>query len=65
MNMTFFIYISEAWITPTTFQIQHECKLEIDVDEYVVASVQPFLMDVIYCWSMVSKLVVFHVDYPQ
>lgn len=33
-------------------EIQHECKLEIDVDEYVVASVQPFLMDVIYCWSM-------------
>uniref|UniRef100_A0A0V0GYC1 Putative ovule protein n=1 Tax=Solanum chacoense TaxID=4108 RepID=A0A0V0GYC1_SOLCH len=33
-------------------EIQHECKLEIDVDKYVVASVRPFLMDVIYCWSM-------------
>lgn len=60
-NMAFFIYKSEASITPTTFQIQHECKVEIDVDEYVVASVRPFLMDVIYCWSMVSKLHVFHV----
>uniref|UniRef100_M1A8P3 HUA enhancer 2 n=1 Tax=Solanum tuberosum TaxID=4113 RepID=M1A8P3_SOLTU len=35
-------------------EIQHECKLEIDVDKYVVASVRPFLMDVIYCWSMVQ-----------
>ncbi|XP_059277439.1 DExH-box ATP-dependent RNA helicase DExH10-like isoform X3 [Lycium ferocissimum] len=33
-------------------EIQHECKLEIKVDEYVEASVRPFLMDVIYCWSM-------------
>lgn len=32
-------------------EIQHECKLEINVDEYVEASVRPFLMDVIYCWS--------------
>ncbi|GMP47214.1 hypothetical protein CsSME_00015073 [Camellia sinensis var. sinensis] len=31
--------------------IQHECKLEINVDEYVEAAVRPFLMDVIYCWS--------------
>ncbi|XP_051131807.1 DExH-box ATP-dependent RNA helicase DExH10 [Andrographis paniculata] len=32
-------------------EIQRECKLEIDVDEYVEASIRPFLMDVIYCWS--------------
>ncbi|XP_041999586.1 DExH-box ATP-dependent RNA helicase DExH10-like [Salvia splendens] len=32
-------------------EIQHECKLEINVDEYVEASIRPFLMDVIYCWS--------------
>ncbi|XP_047320002.1 DExH-box ATP-dependent RNA helicase DExH10 [Impatiens glandulifera] len=32
-------------------EIQHECKLEINVDEYVEAAVKPFLMDVIYCWS--------------
>ncbi|XAR63771.1 RNA helicase [Bertholletia excelsa] len=32
-------------------EIQHECKLQIDVDEYVEAAVRPFLMDVIYCWS--------------
>ncbi|GFY80546.1 RNA helicase, ATP-dependent, SK12/DOB1 protein [Actinidia rufa] len=32
-------------------EIQHECKLEVNVDEYVDAAVRPFLMDVIYCWS--------------
>ncbi|KAL0410324.1 UNVERIFIED_CONTAM: DExH-box ATP-dependent RNA helicase DExH10 [Sesamum latifolium] len=32
-------------------EIQRECKLEINVDEYVEASVRPYLMDVIYCWS--------------
>jgi ATP-dependent RNA helicase DOB1 len=32
-------------------EIQHECKLEINVEEYVEAAVRPFLMDVIYCWS--------------
>ncbi|CAA0824781.1 Protein HUA ENHANCER 2 [Striga hermonthica] len=32
-------------------KIQRKCKLEINVDEYVKASVRPFLMDVIYCWS--------------
>ncbi|KAL1531271.1 Helix-loop-helix protein 2 [Salvia divinorum] len=32
-------------------EIQRECKLEINVDEYVEASIRPFLMDVIYCWS--------------
>lgn len=32
-------------------EIQHECKLEVNVDEYVEASVRPYLMDVIYCWS--------------
>lgn len=32
-------------------EIQHECKLEVVVDEYVEAAVRPFLMDVIYCWS--------------
>ncbi|KAK3228637.1 hypothetical protein Dsin_000518 [Dipteronia sinensis] len=32
-------------------EIQHECKLEVNVDEYVESTVRPFLMDVIYCWS--------------
>uniref|UniRef100_A0A2P2MK93 RNA helicase n=3 Tax=Rhizophora mucronata TaxID=61149 RepID=A0A2P2MK93_RHIMU len=32
-------------------EIQHECKLDIHVDEYVESTVRPFLMDVIYCWS--------------
>ncbi|GAB2276148.1 Helix-loop-helix protein 2 [Dionaea muscipula] len=32
-------------------EIQHECKLEINVEEYVESTVRPFLMDVIYCWS--------------
>ncbi|XVE98915.1 hypothetical protein REPUB_Repub03eG0149700 [Reevesia pubescens] len=30
---------------------QHECKLDVNVDEYVESTVRPFLMDVIYCWS--------------
>lgn len=32
-------------------EIQYECKLDINVDEYVESTVRPFLMDVIYCWS--------------
>lgn len=32
-------------------EIQHECKLDVIVDEYVEAAVRPFLMDVMYCWS--------------
>ncbi|XP_022753462.1 DExH-box ATP-dependent RNA helicase DExH10 isoform X3 [Durio zibethinus] len=32
-------------------EIQHECKLDVNVDEYVESTVRPFLMDVIYCWS--------------
>ncbi|XP_077238593.1 DExH-box ATP-dependent RNA helicase DExH10-like isoform X2 [Tasmannia lanceolata] len=32
-------------------KIQRECKLEINVDEYVESTVRPYLMDVIYCWS--------------
>ncbi|GLT97432.1 hypothetical protein SLE2022_149980 [Rubroshorea leprosula] len=32
-------------------EIQRECKLEINVDEYVESTVRPYLMDVIYCWS--------------
>ncbi|KDO55100.1 hypothetical protein CISIN_1g0021842mg, partial [Citrus sinensis] len=32
-------------------EIQNECKLEVNVDEYVESTVRPFLMDVIYCWS--------------
>uniref|UniRef100_A0A5B6ZSD7 RNA helicase n=1 Tax=Davidia involucrata TaxID=16924 RepID=A0A5B6ZSD7_DAVIN len=32
-------------------EIQHECKLEVNVDEYVEAAVRPYLMDAIYCWS--------------
>ncbi|KAF5749406.1 hypothetical protein HS088_TW04G01375 [Tripterygium wilfordii] len=31
--------------------IQHECKLDVNVDEYVESTVRPYLMDVIYCWS--------------
>lgn len=34
-------------------QIQRECKLDINVEEYVEATVRPYLMDVIYCWSKV------------
>ncbi|KAI3447289.1 hypothetical protein Pfo_003954 [Paulownia fortunei] len=36
-------------------QIQCECKLEVNVDEYVKASIRPYLMDVIYCWSKGSS----------
>ncbi|KAL0426703.1 UNVERIFIED_CONTAM: DExH-box ATP-dependent RNA helicase DExH10 [Sesamum latifolium] len=36
-------------------EIQRECKLEVNVDEYVEASVRPYLMDVIYCWSKGSS----------
>ncbi|KAF3437280.1 hypothetical protein FNV43_RR20033 [Rhamnella rubrinervis] len=32
-------------------EIQHECKLEVNIDEYVESTVRPFLMDVIYNWS--------------
>ncbi|XXG57937.1 hypothetical protein AAC387_Pa04g0380 [Persea americana] len=32
-------------------QIQRECKLEINEEEYVESTVRPYLMDVIYCWS--------------
>ncbi|KAK9268550.1 hypothetical protein L1049_000304 [Liquidambar formosana] len=32
-------------------EIQHECKLDVNVDEYVELTVRPYLMDVIYCWS--------------
>ncbi|KAL2614758.1 hypothetical protein AAZV13_08G025300 [Glycine max] len=32
-------------------EIQHECKLDINVNEYVDSTVRPFLMDVIYSWS--------------
>ncbi|PIA43943.1 hypothetical protein AQUCO_01800177v1 [Aquilegia coerulea] len=32
-------------------EIQLECKLEVNVDEYVESTVRPYLMDVIYCWS--------------
>ena len=34
-------------------QIQKECKLEIDVEEYA-ESFKPYLMDVIYNWSKVD-----------
>ncbi|KAK4432727.1 DExH-box ATP-dependent RNA helicase DExH10 [Sesamum alatum] len=36
-------------------EIQRECKLEVNVDEYVEASIRPYLMDVIYCWSKGSS----------
>ncbi|XP_050230531.1 DExH-box ATP-dependent RNA helicase DExH10 [Mercurialis annua] len=32
-------------------EIQFECKLDVNVDEYVESTVRPFLMDVVYCWS--------------
>ncbi|KAM1743146.1 hypothetical protein ACFX12_013065 [Malus domestica] len=32
-------------------EIQHECKLDVNIEEYVESTVKPFLMDVIYCWS--------------
>ncbi|XP_027919030.1 DExH-box ATP-dependent RNA helicase DExH10 [Vigna unguiculata] len=32
-------------------EIQHECKLDINVDECVESTVRPYLMDVIYSWS--------------
>ncbi|KAI4352733.1 hypothetical protein L6164_006954 [Bauhinia variegata] len=32
-------------------EVQHECKLDINVDEYVESTVRPYLMDVIYSWS--------------
>ncbi|TKY60772.1 HUA ENHANCER 2 [Spatholobus suberectus] len=32
-------------------EIQHECKLDINVNEYVESTVRPYLMDVIYSWS--------------
>jgi len=34
-------------------QIQHECRLDVNVEEYVESTVRPYLMDVIYCWSKV------------
>ena len=33
-------------------EVQRECKLEIDTDQYV-ESFKPFLMDVIFAWSKV------------
>ncbi|KAF8033637.1 hypothetical protein BT93_C0040 [Corymbia citriodora subsp. variegata] len=32
-------------------EVQKECKLDVNVDEYVESTVRPYLMDVIYCWS--------------
>uniref|UniRef100_A0A7C9EKZ4 RNA helicase n=1 Tax=Opuntia streptacantha TaxID=393608 RepID=A0A7C9EKZ4_OPUST len=32
-------------------EIQHECRLDVNVEEYVESTVRPYLMDVIYCWS--------------
>ncbi|KAL9227154.1 hypothetical protein vseg_002881 [Gypsophila vaccaria] len=32
-------------------EIQYECRLEVNVEEYVESTVRPYLMDVIYCWS--------------
>lgn len=53
-----FIIFALDDILSDILQIQHECKLEVVVDEYVEAAVRPFLMDVIYCWSKVSLLLV-------
>lgn len=32
-------------------EVQKECKLDVNVEEYVESTVRPYLMDVIYCWS--------------
>eukprot|EP00252_Welwitschia_mirabilis_P018829 TRINITY_DN4218_c0_g1_i1.p1 TRINITY_DN4218_c0_g1~~TRINITY_DN4218_c0_g1_i1.p1 ORF type:complete len:993 (+),score=171.89 TRINITY_DN4218_c0_g1_i1:142-3120(+) len=32
-------------------EVQKECKLDIDVEEYVQSATCPYLMDVIYLWS--------------
>ncbi|CAO2816579.1 unnamed protein product [Amaranthus hypochondriacus] len=32
-------------------QIQHDCGLDVNVEEYVESTAKPYLMDVIYCWS--------------
>ncbi|KAM3311582.1 hypothetical protein ACQJBY_031922 [Aegilops geniculata] len=32
-------------------EVQRECKLDINVEEYVESTCKPYLMDVIYCWS--------------
>uniref|UniRef100_A0A0C9RKJ1 TSA: Wollemia nobilis Ref_Wollemi_Transcript_13665_3749 transcribed RNA sequence n=1 Tax=Wollemia nobilis TaxID=56998 RepID=A0A0C9RKJ1_9CONI len=39
---------SARWIA----EVQRECKLEIDTEEYVESTTRPHLMDVIYLWSM-------------
>ena len=38
-------------------EVQRECKLEVDPDEYV-ESFKPFLMDVLYAWSKVPTLAI-------
>lgn len=35
-------------------QIQRECKLDVNVEEYVESTCKPYLMDVIFCWSKVD-----------
>ncbi|AQK90667.1 DExH-box ATP-dependent RNA helicase DExH10 [Zea mays] len=37
-------------------QVQRECKLEVNVEEYVESTCRPYLMDVIYCWSRVNAI---------
>ena len=32
-------------------QVQGECKLEVDIEQYVESTTRPHLMDVIYHWS--------------
>ncbi|OVA19288.1 Helicase [Macleaya cordata] len=32
-------------------EVQKECKLDVNVEEYVESTARPYLMDVIYCWS--------------
>ncbi|KAL6595402.1 hypothetical protein ACP70R_047742 [Stipagrostis hirtigluma subsp. patula] len=32
-------------------EVQRECKLDVNVEEYVESSCKPYMMDVIYCWS--------------
>lgn len=38
---------SARWIA----QVQRECKLDVNPEEYVEATSRPFLMDIIYHWS--------------
>ncbi|KAE8772626.1 hypothetical protein D1007_55354 [Hordeum vulgare] len=36
-------------------EVQRECKLDVNVEEYVESTCKPYLMDVIYCWSKIPE----------